>query len=295
MPWFKFYPSDWLGTGLLRLAPHAVKGFYIDLLCIMFDCENRGRLEAGGMPLTEEEIAGSINGNPTDNLSHLRWLVAKGVLSKDEKGVIYSRRMVKDETRRKAGSEAGKKGGGNPDLAKSNADSQTYIGKSKGNREKPIYLEARDQKLDTRDQILEGRNQNPDKTPKPPRGDFAVEVREVFDHYRTYHAKSHPQPSSASKEWRAIVGRLSEGYSVQDLKEAIDGCHKTPWNCGENPGGKIYQSLLLIVRDSSQVSRFLEFARAGPAPVLSEKTQRTGRAAQQYLQMKGFKNHELDG
>jgi hypothetical protein len=198
--------------------------------------------------------------------------------------------MVKDESRRKVGSEAGKRGGGNPHLAKDNADSQTYKGKPKGHREKPINLEARDQKLEARYQIPEARDQKPEDTPKPPRGDFADEVREVFDHYRTHHAKSHPKPSSTSKEWRAIVGRLSEGYSVQDLRDAIDGCHKTPWNCGENPGGKIYQSLLLIVRDSSQVSRFMEFARAGPSPVLSEKTQRTGRAAQQYLEMKGFKS-----
>lgn len=142
---------------------------------------------------------------------------------------------------------------------------------------------------DRTEQNITGQDKT-EQTPKPPRGDFADEVREVFDHYRTYHAKSHPKPSSTSKEWRAIIGRLSEGYSVQDLREAIDGCHKTPWNCGENPGGKIYQSLLLIVRDSSQVSRFMEFARAGPAPVLSEKTQRTGRAAQQYLEMKGFRS-----
>lgn len=112
--WFKFYPTDWLGTGTLRRASHATKGFYIDLLCVMFDCESRGRLEARGVAWTEDEICRSVNGDPSENLTYLRWLIQSGVLSKDESGVIYSRRMVKDEAKRIAGSEAGKKGGGNP-------------------------------------------------------------------------------------------------------------------------------------------------------------------------------------
>lgn len=215
MPWFKFYPSDWLGTGLLRLAPHAVKGFYIDLLCIMFDCESRGRLEAGGVPLTEEEVAGSINGNPTENLSHLRWLVAKGVLSKDDSGVIYSRRMVKDETRRKAGSEAGRKGGGNPHLTKDDTSSQTYIGKPKGNREKPIYLETRDQKLDTRDQIPEGRSHKPEHPPNPPEGKTKPVPEAIPEGLDT------PEFRVAFSDWQKFKRERGQGYKPTGLRTLL--------------------------------------------------------------------------
>lgn len=115
------------------------------------------------------------------------------------------------------------------------------------------------------------------------RSDRSDEIRAVFDHYRSYHPKAFPSPASDSKEWRAVRSRLKEGYSAVDLCSAIDGCHVSPWNCGENPGGKIFQDLELIVRNGSKVNQFIEANKARAGPVLSEKTRRTMRAAQSFL------------
>ena len=109
------------------------------------------------------------------------------------------------------------------------------------------------------------------------------DVQAVFDAYRKHHPRAFAKPVPASKEWRAIAARLREGFSVADLIEAIEGCHVSPFHCGENDRQTKYQSLGLIVRDGSQVSKFIELARDGPAPVLSEKTQRSQRAAQSFL------------
>ena len=111
----------------------------------------------------------------------------------------------------------------------------------------------------------------------------APDVQAVFDAYRKHHPRAFTKPVPASKEWRAIAARLREGFSVADLIEAIEGCHVSPFHCGENDRQTKYQSLGLIVRDGSQVSKFIELARDGPAPVLSEKTQRSQRAAQSFL------------
>jgi hypothetical protein len=88
----------------------------------------------------------------------------------------------------------------------------------------------------------------------------SAEVLEVFTHYRTYHPRAHPEPSSKSKEWRAIKARLAEKYSVTDLKLAIDGHHKSKHHLGNNERQTKYLSLELCMRDSSKVQGFMELA-----------------------------------
>ncbi len=123
-----------------------------------------------------------------------------------------------------------------------------------------------------------------DSEPVPERrsGENGDEIRQVFDHYRKHHPKSHPKPLSTSKEWRAIRSRLNEGYTVADLCEAIDGCHVCPHNCGINDRNTVYQDLNLIVRDGGQVARFIEEWKNRGRPVLSEKNLKNVRAAEQF-------------
>lgn len=109
------------------------------------------------------------------------------------------------------------------------------------------------------------------------------EIREVFEHYRSYHPKSFPKPTSKTKEWGKIRDRLKDGYSVEDLKTAIDGNHSSPFHCGENAEQAKYNSLELIVRDSGKVTQFIELAQARAGPVLTQKTMRTHRAKENYL------------
>jgi hypothetical protein len=87
---------------------------------------------------------------------------------------------------------------------------------------------------------------------------------EVFRHYRTYHPRSYPNPQPDSKEWKAIRSRLKEGYDVATLKAAIDGCHRTPHNMGQNERGQKYLGLELIMRNGGQVARFSETAKDAP-------------------------------
>jgi hypothetical protein len=89
----------------------------------------------------------------------------------------------------------------------------------------------------------------------------------VFAHYRSLHPRSFPDPKPASAEWKAIQRRLAEGFTVADLCDAIDGCHKTPHNLGQNDRGTKYLGLDLIVRTGSQVTRFAETARSGAARI----------------------------
>ncbi len=115
LPAFQFYPGDWTKDAKLRSCTHAEKGALIDLLCLMFDCDERGVLATNGRAWSDEEAARAIGGE----VALIEGLTLKGVVKRvpkgDPKGMVegalYSARMVADEHKRKLCSDAGKRGG----------------------------------------------------------------------------------------------------------------------------------------------------------------------------------------
>ncbi len=87
----------------------------------------------------------------------------------------------------------------------------------------------------------------------------------VFSHYRKFHPHAHPSPQSNSIEWKAIAARMAEGYSVEDLCKAIDGCHRSPFHLGQNESGTKHTGLRIVVRDGSQIANFIAMAN-NPTP-----------------------------
>lgn len=111
LPHMQFYPKDWLGDPELRRCSLEARGVWIDLLCLMWDCSERGVLATAGTPWTIDEIAGAVGGNTDVALRGIHELLAKGIASRDTRGAVFSRRMVRDEHIRQERAEAGQKGG----------------------------------------------------------------------------------------------------------------------------------------------------------------------------------------
>ena len=82
---------------------------------------------------------------------------------------------------------------------------------------------------------------------------------QVFEYWRR--VMEHPRAAFDGKRQRAVKARLADGYSVDDLKRAIDGCAQTPHNMGENERHQRFDDLELICRNAGQVDRFM--ANAG--------------------------------
>lgn len=93
------------------------------------------------------------------------------------------------------------------------------------------------------------------------------EILTVYAHYRGYHARCAPTLRSNSLEYQRIKDRLKEGYTVEDLKTAVDGCHVSEFHNGDNEKGQSYLALTLIFRSQSHVQRFLETWDAWSAKV----------------------------
>lgn len=129
LPSFQFYPGDWQKDPDLRRCSHAAKGVWIDMLCLMFEADERGVLATNGVAWSDEEIACAVGGDAATTIGAIQELTFKGVAKRRSNGALYSKRMVADENKRRMCSEAGKRGGGNPKLRE---NTPTFKGVPKG-------------------------------------------------------------------------------------------------------------------------------------------------------------------
>lgn len=94
--WTKFYWNDWLSDPGLRRSSMMARGLWIDLLCFMAQHDPIGILAVEGEALSISDIARMTGIMETDASTLLGELERNGVFSRDRKGRIYSRRMVRD-------------------------------------------------------------------------------------------------------------------------------------------------------------------------------------------------------
>ena len=110
LPGFFFYPGDWLKDLALRSCSRSARGTYIDLLCYLFESEERGVAVLNNKPITPVMLSYALGGDSGVE-NDIAELLERGVLKRrNGDGAIYSARMVKDEEVRKNRSDAGKKG-----------------------------------------------------------------------------------------------------------------------------------------------------------------------------------------
>ena len=116
-PAFQFYPADWRKDPALSSCSLAARGLWIELMCIAHESDEYGHLSINGKPMLTPQLARLVGESPAIIGKLLTELKEAGVFSLDERGCIFSRRMVKDERIRNIRSDSGRLGG-NPNLLK---------------------------------------------------------------------------------------------------------------------------------------------------------------------------------
>lgn len=94
------------------------------------------------------------------------------------------------------------------------------------------------------------------------------DTQEVFKHWQT--TMKHPKAKLDKKRRSRIETAFKIGYSMEELKQAINGCLNTPFNQGKNDRGQCYDDIELILRDASHIDRFIHNATNPPS--LNTKT-----------------------
>ena len=121
-PSFQFYPNDYLNDPQLQLCSMPAQGLWVYMMCLMHHCEPYGHLifkqlnhrVETKLKRSRNEVDSKLIRSrvEVETLSHLCRLQIRhtklylnelenhGVFSRNEEGVIFSRRMVKDEETR---------------------------------------------------------------------------------------------------------------------------------------------------------------------------------------------------
>ena len=105
LPWLQFYPADWESDSISGCSL-AAQGLWLRMMFVMHTSRRYGYLEVEGKSIPDEMMfrrCGCLSVEEYRGL--VAELFAAGVPSKTENGVIYSRRMVRDQNERDSGAD----------------------------------------------------------------------------------------------------------------------------------------------------------------------------------------------
>lgn len=97
----------------------------------------------------------------------------------------------------------------------------------------------------------------------------SADVSAVFGHWKL--VMESPRSILDDKRKTVISKRLKDGYTVDDLMLAIDGCRNSEFHMGKNDKGAKYNGVELIFRDAGKVEHFINMVNAKPHKTATEK------------------------
>ena len=83
----------------------------------------------------------------------------------------------------------------------------------------------------------------------------ADDVAAVFAHWKAI--MGHERARMDLKRAQVIRDRMRDGYTVEDLYLAVEGCASSAFHMGENDRRQVYDSITLILRDADHCDRFI--------------------------------------
>jgi hypothetical protein len=198
-PWFKFFPTDWRSDPRLRMCSLEARGLWIEMICLMHEANPRGHLLINGIAPTEAQLGVLVGSLPVKDL--LDELERIGVFSRTIEGVIYSRKMTRDDAKSETARVNGSLGG-NPAL---NPEVKPP--------DKPQKLEAIPQSLDKKS-----------IRPKRKRVSYPPEFEKFWEGYPTDANMSKLQ---AFNEW-VLLSEEDRGSATASLEAFRYYCKRQP-------------------------------------------------------------------
>jgi hypothetical protein len=120
LPAFQFYPADWRSDNGVQSLSYFERGVWFEILCLMHESEQRGKLLLNGKPMPDEALARLLGLDKQILTKALATILEYGVATRLDDGTLVNRRMIRDEELRQIRKEVGKLGG-NPVLVNQNS------------------------------------------------------------------------------------------------------------------------------------------------------------------------------
>lgn len=200
LPAIQFYPADWRkDPGVQSLSYHD-RGVWFEILCLMHESEQRGMLLLNGKSMPPDALGRLLGLNKASLARTLATLLDLGVMSRDDSGTLFNRRMTRDERLRQVRQEAGKLGG-NPALVK-----QTPTKSEREDNQKPTPSASSSSSPSTSKAEEASREKKPRALPKLPDDEYLdelqkrkpyllVNVRNVFEKMEVWCETKGVQPT----------------------------------------------------------------------------------------------------
>ena len=215
LPWVKWRFDRWHNDEGLRICGLAARGLWIELLCVMHGGTPYGHLTIKGHAPNAKQIA-SLAGMTTEKevVALLRELEDAGVFNRTDEGVIFCRRMIRDNAARIAGKATGSLGG-NPVLKGFNAIPDNEEGN--GQDQPPPLTEGVNPPRKPREE----REKEREDTPPPPAsgGERSKAVRD--DPAFTAFWSAYPRKEDkghARKAWAAAIRKAEPQAIVEAVQ-----------------------------------------------------------------------------
>ncbi len=229
LPFMKFYPADWRSDPGVRAATAGARGFWIECMSIMHEAWPYGHLLLSGKAPTERELAVQVAMTVCEVRRYRRELLDRQIASETDEGVLYSRRMVRDEERRRQNRDNGKLGG-NPRLCGSDNRPDEP---SDNSSDKAHARESRGQRLDDlpdADAPAETGSAETEDTQRNGDGDEVHAFLRAFCELYAEH-RGGAKYLVQKKRDVALVKRLLKHYGRERLVKIAELLHRTdePW------------------------------------------------------------------
>jgi hypothetical protein len=118
LPAMQWYPGDWRKDPGVQALSYEERGVWFELLMLMHDCEDRGKLMLNGKPIEHKRLSVMLRLTEGEITEHITQYITLGVASVcPDTGALMCRRMVRDEQKRATNAANGGKGG-NPAFQK---------------------------------------------------------------------------------------------------------------------------------------------------------------------------------
>src|SRR5262245_47694831 len=108
LPSLQFYPGDWRKDPGVQSLDYETRGIWFEMLLLMFESEERGKLLLNGQPMPDEALANILGLEVAKVQQTVSKLLSYGVASRCQTtGALMNRRMSRDEHLRHIRAEAG--------------------------------------------------------------------------------------------------------------------------------------------------------------------------------------------